>query len=73
MDALNEKMPKTDEEMLNEEMINEEMLKNDEEMLKAAICLIKGVNNDTCHSGFACNGIHKDDVINWLEELLACY
>jgi hypothetical protein len=78
MDALNEKMPKTDEEMineemLNEEMINEEMLKNDEEMLKAAICLIKGVNNDTCHGGFACNGIHKDDVINWLEDLLACY
>ena len=61
MDALNEKMPKTDEEMINEEM------------LKAAICLIKGVNNDTCHSGFACNGIHKDDVINWLEDLLACY
>lgn len=78
MDALNEKMLKTDEEMLNEEMINEEMLneemlKNDEEMLKAAICLIKGVNNDTCHGGFACNGIHKDDVINWLEDLLACY
>ena len=73
MDALNEKMSKTDEEMINEEMINEEMLKNDEEMLKAAICLIKGVNNDTCHGGFACNGIHKDDVINWLEDLLACY
>ena len=41
----------------------------DEEMLKAAICLIKGVNDDTCDGGFACNGIHKNDVINWLENM----